>query len=290
VRQNYKAMDLISYAAIRMKNWYEDLARDEEIEGRRFWCMEQEYIYKDIYEPMKKVRHMQAINVDDLDQDNHFGDAIWVIGRMGLKDLMKIQCDYSPELIKQFFATVAFKNDDDYTMEWMTGSTHCSANLRRFASILGLPAEGGIRFHGPQKMDKMVLYHLYDSTGKVGTTTGLLPIYSQVLRFLRATIAPSGGNNDALRGALVDLLHLSLKCARDSDEEEGFSLDVMHYIFNEIHDAVVSRTTMPYAPYIQLLINKRCGYGRRLEPVPKGDALSQEGIQEEVGSPCCPGH
>ncbi|KAK1695462.1 hypothetical protein QYE76_012159 [Lolium multiflorum] len=54
-RVNYKSMDLISYAAIRMKKWYEDVARDEEIEGRRFWCVEQECIYKDIYEPMKKV-------------------------------------------------------------------------------------------------------------------------------------------------------------------------------------------------------------------------------------------
>ncbi|KAK1653848.1 hypothetical protein QYE76_071653 [Lolium multiflorum] len=70
-RENYKTMDLISYSAIRMKNWYEDLPRDEETEGRKFWCMEQEYIYKDIYEPMPKVRPMQAINVEDLSEDDH---------------------------------------------------------------------------------------------------------------------------------------------------------------------------------------------------------------------------
>jgi hypothetical protein len=29
----------------------------------------------------------------------------------------------------------------------------------------------------------------------------------------------------------------------------------MDYIFHEIHDAMVSRTTMPYAPYIQMLID-----------------------------------
>ncbi|KAK1644628.1 hypothetical protein QYE76_062433 [Lolium multiflorum] len=53
VRENYKAMDPVSYSAIRMKNWYEDVPRDEEIEGRRYWCIEQEFIYKDVYEPMK---------------------------------------------------------------------------------------------------------------------------------------------------------------------------------------------------------------------------------------------
>ncbi|KAK1605328.1 hypothetical protein QYE76_029001 [Lolium multiflorum] len=164
------------------------------------------------------------------------------------KDLLKIRCDYSPELIKQFYATLAFKKDEDRTMEWMSGSTHCVATLRRFAAILGLPEEGGIRLHGPQKTDKNVLYHLYDSSGVIGSTKGLLPIYGQVLRFLRATIAPSGGNNDALRGALVDLLHHNLKCARNNNEDQDLSLDVMDFIFNEIHDTVLSRTTMPYAP------------------------------------------
>ena len=52
-RENYKTMDIISYAALRQKNWYEDVEREVDIEDPRFWCMEQLYIYKDIYEPMK---------------------------------------------------------------------------------------------------------------------------------------------------------------------------------------------------------------------------------------------
>jgi hypothetical protein len=31
----------------------------------------------------------------------------------------------------------------------------------------------------------------------------------------------------------------------------------MHYIFNEMHDAMVSKRTPPYAPYIMLLINQK---------------------------------
>ncbi|KAK1663920.1 hypothetical protein QYE76_052079 [Lolium multiflorum] len=289
-RENYKTMDIVSYAAIRMKNWYEDVARDNEIEGRRFWCLEQEFIYKDIYEPMRKVRPMQAINVDDLADNDHFEDAIWVTGRMGLKELMKIQCDYSPELIKQFFATLAFKKDAERTMEWMSGSTHCEATVRRFASILGLPAEGGLRLHGPQKTDKNVLFDLYDSSGAVGSTKGLLPIYSQVLRFLRATIAPSGGNNDALRGALVDLMHLSFKCARDDNEDQDFSLDVMDFIFNEIHDAVVSRTTMPYAPYIQFLINNSVAMDEDLSRFPKEKHTVKKAYKKKSVPHAAPAH
>ncbi|KAK1607075.1 hypothetical protein QYE76_030748 [Lolium multiflorum] len=222
-RENCKSMDIVSYAAIRQKNWYEDIERDDEIEDKRFWCMEQEFIFKDIYEPMKKMRPMQAINVDLLAANNHFEDAIWVTDRMGLQDLMKIQ----------------------------------------------LPMGGSHRLHGPQKTDKMVLFDLYDSSGAVGSTKRLLPIYSQLLRFFRATIAPSGGNNDAIRGALVDLMHLSFKCARDGNEELDFTLDIMDFIFNEIHDAMVSRTTMPYAPYIQLLINNTGSLTENLGRFPK---------------------
>ncbi|XP_071685435.1 uncharacterized protein [Lolium perenne] len=65
-------------------------------------------------------------------QNDHFEDAIWVTGRLGLQDLMKIQCDYSPELIKQFFATLAIRKDAERTMEWTTGSTKCEATLHRW--------------------------------------------------------------------------------------------------------------------------------------------------------------
>ncbi|KAK1662579.1 hypothetical protein QYE76_050738 [Lolium multiflorum] len=254
-RENYKTMDIISYSAIRQKNWYEDVERELDIEDRRFWCMEQIYIFKDIYEPMKKVRPMQAIDVEVLSQNNHFEDAIWVTGRMGLQKLMKVQCDYNPDLIKQFYATLAFKKDEEHTMQWMSGSSPCQASFHMFVEILGYPFEGGHRLHGPQKTNKDMLFHLYDSSGAVGTTSGLLPIYGQLLRFFRATIAPSGGNNDALRGTLLDLMHHAFECAQEGDEESYFTIDVMDYIFHEIHDAMVSRTTMPYAPYIQRLIN-----------------------------------
>ncbi|KAK1665796.1 hypothetical protein QYE76_053955, partial [Lolium multiflorum] len=154
------------------------------------------------------------------------------------------------EVDQKFFDTLAIKKDVDRTMEWMSGSTHCSATLRRFAAILGVPAEGGRRLHGPQRADKNALFDLYTSAGKVGTTKGLLPIYGQLLRFFLSTIAPSGGNNDAIRGSLVDLMYLSFRCARDENEEHIYTIDIMDYIFHEIHDAMVSRTTIPYAPYI----------------------------------------
>ncbi|KAK1686253.1 hypothetical protein QYE76_047101 [Lolium multiflorum] len=161
---------------------------------------------------------------------------------------------YEPKT-KQFFATLSIKKDEDRTMQWMSSTSPCQASFHRFAELLGYPFSGGQRLHGPQRTDKDVLFDLYTEEGAIGTITELLPIYDHLLRFFRATISPSGGNNDAIRGALVDLLRLSCECAQDGDETRDFTVDVMDYIFHEIFNAMVSRTSMPYAPYIQLLIN-----------------------------------
>jgi hypothetical protein len=73
----------------------------------------------------------------------------------------------------------------------------------------------------------------------------------------RENISPSGGNQDAIRAALVELMYLSHRCFVSTDPNEDFKLDVMHYIFNEMHDAMLSKRTPPYAPYIMLLINEK---------------------------------
>ena len=96
----------------------------------------------------------------------------------GIAQLMKVQCDFSTPLIKQFYAIQAFKKDEEHTMQWMSGSSPCETSFHMFAEILGYPFEGGQRLHGPQRTDKDVLYDLYTENGVVGTITGLLPTVS----------------------------------------------------------------------------------------------------------------
>jgi hypothetical protein len=150
------------------------------------------------------------------------------------------------------------KGDDAHTMRWMTGSAPCEANFYEFAKLLGYPFDApnatGHHLHTPGNASKDKLYELYDETGVLGTITGLLPFYDQLVRLFRENIAPSGGNNDAIRSALVNLLAHSHECAQADKESEDFQVDVMDYIFHEMFDAMVSRTSIPYAPYIMLLI------------------------------------
>jgi hypothetical protein len=139
-------------------------------------------------------------------------------------------------------------------MMWMTGTTPCEANFHRLAELLRYPFHVGHRLHGPNRPDKDFLYDLYTENGEVGAIFGLLPLYDHLLCFFRDNIAPSGGNRDAIHASLVSLLALAAECVED-DENKDYIVDVMDYIFHEIHDAMVSRTPTPYAPYIQLLID-----------------------------------
>jgi hypothetical protein len=95
---------------------------------------------------------------------------------------------------------------------------------------------------------------LYSSTREVGTITGLLPLYDQLQCLFRDTIAPSGGNNDAIRTSLIDLLYHAHLCDSSTDEYADFRIDIMDFIFNEMHAAWLGRVTLPYAPYIMLLM------------------------------------
>jgi hypothetical protein len=193
---------------------------------------------------------MHPIDLAFLKSKEYFVPAVQVVERLGLTGLMTCQCDYDPQIIVQFYATLAFTADDDRTFKWMTGTRYCESSFTRFASLLGFPFNGpmnpiGHRIHTLLPVNKNLLYDLYGPNGVPGQAAGLLPLYDLLVRIFRENIAPSGGNNDAIRSSLVDLLIYSHGCATSTDPNADFTLDVMDFIFNEMYDAMVSRGSLP---------------------------------------------
>jgi hypothetical protein len=161
-------------------------------------------------------------------------------------------------LILQFYSTLVLMNNDDHSLKWNYGANHCTATFRDFAEALGFEFDGpnafGARFLYPGGPNKDSLYELYSSTGEVGTITRLLPLYDQLQSLFRDTIAPSGGNNDAIQTSLINLLYHAHLCGSSTNEYADFRFDIMDFIFNEMHIAWLGRVTLPYAPYIMLPI------------------------------------
>jgi hypothetical protein len=193
-------------------------------------------------------------------RSDYFGDALQIMKRLGLFHLMDIHCHYNKKIIQQFYATLSFEKDEALTFKWMTGDKMRQSNFYEFAQLLNygfqgfsVPVGHRVHQHGAH-LDKNHLAPLYSSSGKIGTIVGLLPLYNILLRMFRESISPARGNRDAIRSALVELMYLSHRCHVSEDPNEDFHLDVMHYIFNEMHDAMISKRSPPYAPYIMLLI------------------------------------
>ena len=259
-RPNYKTMPRADYIKIRQGDWYLT-PRDEEIEDNSFWCMEQLFIHRDVYLTMSHpIRPMQPIKLSALESKPAYDQAANVIEKLGLVRLMELKCDYSVALVQQFFATLVMKADSSKTLKWMSGSTQCTATFYDFATALGYTYKGrtpvGIRLHTAEEPNKNALAPLYDSDGIIGFKTGLLPLYDQLVTIFRHNIAPSGGNNDAIRSALVNLLCLAHEIDQNEEPNKNFQVDVMDYIYHEMYDAMLGRYSIPYAPYIIKLIQK----------------------------------
>jgi hypothetical protein len=74
------------------------------------------------------------------------------------------------------------------------------------------------------------------------------------VRLFWENIDPSGGNNDAIWDVLIELLGHAHDCYSCTDDTMNFKIDVMDFIFNKMYNAMIGRNTVPYAPYIMLLI------------------------------------
>lgn len=256
---NYKTMSTADYILLRQRDMYEEARRDGTISPPRFWCKEHQGIYRDIFSKIR-TRPMRPLNIEVLKNKGTWAVSVDVTERMGLHTLMEKQCDYSTELIKQFYSTVVFGTDEGRTMKWMSGTTYCEADFHRFANVLGYEFDGASNPSGNRIISAVasnkdvVLSPLYDEGGIVGQNTGFLPIYQQLVTIFRDTICPSGGNNDAIRGNLVELLAFAHEVEENDDPNIDVKLDVMDFIFHEMYDAMIKKKSMPYAPYIMALI------------------------------------
>ena len=203
---------------------------------------------------------MRPLDLSYLRGKQEFQLFMSITQKMGLHHLMGIQCDYHEYYVQQFLSTLAFKNDEAITMQWLTGEEQCEANFYDFSEVLGYDFDGntpvGSRVHGLDHPDKTVLDDMFDFGQPTNLTAGLLPLYSQLVNMFRMNIAPSGGNNDAIRASLINLLYFSYEVANDPNPGQHNRLDVMDYIYREMFDAMVSKHSIPYAPYIWMLIKR----------------------------------
>ena len=188
--------------------------------------------------------------------DPYFEEMIWVTKKLGLHHLMRIRHDNDEKIIMKFFTIVSYDSYNSKTLHWMTGDKKYTSTWGRFATIMGYSYKSGHKMYSVgQELDKSQLAPLYNAQGVVGLTKDLLPLYDVIMRAFRSSICPCAGNADAIRGVLVNLLAYSytvFHCGEDCSHDH--EIDVMSFIYEELHYAIMNRKCPPYAPYIMMLI------------------------------------
>ena len=167
---------------------------------------------------------MHPLVIADALEKAHLVDAMYVAERMGLHHLMSLQCSFDSEVVKQFFSTLVICGDERRTMKWMTHDRSMTADFHVFAEVLGYSFRSRDRASGHRIITQLkpnkdaALSPCTVDNGIVGTVAGLAPIYAALVGLFRDSITPSGGNNDSIRGHLVQLLQFSHEVASCEDE------------------------------------------------------------------------
>ena len=233
-----------------------------------FHLREQELIMVEKYGILtkNKVAPQHVMDMAHL-QHPYFHDALWICKKLGLLPLMMIQQDYNIQLIHQFYSTLVFGQSDRVDFQWMTEDTLCHSDMVEFGGLLGYEFRGEEDTSLARRMhvdgytySKNKLEPLYVNTNDpehfAGRAKGLKLLYNILLRIFRENIVPTSGNEDEIRGALVNLFHYSHKMFRKGMDDSSLPpIDVIHFIYKEMYLCMLDRVKAPmYAPYIMKLI------------------------------------
>src|SRR4051812_2889953 len=252
-------MDIIEYSSIRHIDHYAEADSDGTLEDSMFWCTHFRYIHDDVYATLK-IRPMHPMNLTEAQSKSRLHEALDVTGKMGLHHLMTLQCHYDSSVVKPFFSTLVTCGDELRTMKWMIRTTMIQSDFRIFGQVLryafhGRDTASGHRIISPIKPSKdTALAPCLTSNGVASTFSSLYPLYVALVGLFCDSISPSGGNNDKIHGHLVPLLSFFHEWATNSGSAMDYKLDVMDYIYHEMTDAMFNRLSIPFSPYIMMLI------------------------------------
>src|SRR4051812_18824312 len=114
----------------------------------------------------------------------------------------------------------------------------------------------GARMHG-ENANKKAMAPLHDTINFTpGVQAGLGLLYNIFLRIFKSNIAPQAGNEDQIRGALVNLLVYAYKI---NMKEEKRPVNVMNFIYEDMSYCIHNKKIRPYAPYVMMLLISRAG-------------------------------
>lgn len=236
--------------ALRGTNVY---LKSQSCNDRHFWTIEQQDLYKRLY--CNKGFAMQHW-INWMKFKDEVGKTVRTsCHSIGLKRLMEIQCDWDPEMIRQFFATV-YISEDRTCVTWMSGEKKCTKFKSDWGRILGVDNSKELpKIHAVENLscdDKKRHYTGSNLTDKdIKSISGFTPVSDLTNRMVRKTIIPRDSDSS-------NIYDTNFKVLDHIVSRKPF--DIIDFLLEEIRLAAKDcKRLLPYAPYIMLMIKEEVG-------------------------------
>ena len=222
------------------------------------WAKDQCRIYRDVIAHFKKnYVSVQWIDLAHLQRNmDYFGDALSLIDKLGIKDIITFKTDFDPTAVAQFYVTVHFSPDAQRSMVWMTGSKKMTGSWTEFMQFLHIDFQGadtplGLRPHAAAPTDRAPAK---DRLQSLYLRKGVLPKHLDIMhRIFRNTLFPRSGNFDEVHGYLAKMLLL----CEDAMSQESAQLDIADVMFTELWNCIINRKVPIYGPYLFAYISHK---------------------------------
>jgi hypothetical protein len=195
----------------------------------------------------------KVLNSDfwELYRSSDFTFADQALRKMGLYDIACLKETYFPHIIRQFFCTVYFHNDEDRTFTWMSGTEKFTSNFQAFCEALGYPGGNrGLVIHDERARSANDLSFCYPSNPEYPppNASGMYFSYYTLQTIFRENIVSKMGDLSNCRGANITLMYYA-------HPKRQQKIDVCDFIFKEILRAVEDRMTPKYSSILQRFLN-----------------------------------
>ena len=200
--------------------------------------------------------HCPAVYFDVEQARVDWPDIMELMDFHGLTPLMSVRDSFSPELVKEFYATVYFSQEGPRTMHWMSAGTKCSATLAEFGALFDIaevPFQplSFLRIHVSKMMKhEDGIKHCYAESGSLHSpkVAFMSPFWHTIHAIFRNTINQKLGEKGEVRNYLVNLMFHVV-----SAKNRNRRLDILDYMWEEMKSVVLSKRVPVYAHFLQRL-------------------------------------
>ena len=228
----------------------------------RFWTSFQQDYYQTVISTLGTIiapmKWIEWVSIEDEPVLNGLEDKC---KEAGVREIMALSCDWSEELVMQFYATFYFEGSMDANpkIHWMTDGQEYIITKKEFCDILGLPFEEAelgeeTKLTKTDQIERTVphmkdlLYFHNELPCTMWSTKNMKPVPYSLNNCLRVTLSPKIGDATFIRGHVKWLLTAIL---------EGKKVDVARHMLMEMQEACCSSSkSLPYACYIHFLVEQ----------------------------------